>query len=272
MTFPPKKSIQNNKLTLEDYDSSVNAGYKSVEVYLARAEHKCELMQMCAEAVKDFDLALDLNPGNVEISQKRTVAKYRSGDVQAAIADYLKIVNKADPNSKRNLSFIKTREEVYDTPAIASDIANAIAEPFSKKVNQFREEDKSQEAIAELTKAVNLFPDNYVLHLRRADLARFTNNADLVETDSLKMVSLKPFDFETKRRAIHYLMGVGRCNTALEIMNASVFETPANPESYLWRGNVKNCLEDFEGALEDNDKAISLDPSNELYKANRANI
>lgn len=255
---------------LEDYNSSVNAGYKTAEVYQERAEHQCELMKLCREAVGDFDLALAIKPGDPELQQKRSIAKYKSGDEERATADYLTIVNKVNlspmPPGMQSVSARKGKN------SLASQILVSVIQPVLREAEGLNNEGFSKEAIQIITSALASHPDNWLLYERRADYARASNNNDLVESDVLKLVKLKPFDFEIQKRAVLFLMQIERCRPALDIINASVIEDSQNSEAYLWRGNVKTCLGDFESALEDNDKAISLAPSNETYKANRANI
>lgn len=260
--------VRNTALSLRDYDSAINAGYKSAEVYLARAEHKCELMRMCGEALADYDAALDLNAGDSVILQKRTAARYRSGDITGATADYLTIVNKVSLKPPGTT----TAAALNDNPAIASDISEEIARVFTKKVGQLTSEGKNVEALAEMTKAVELFPENPLLYIARAELVLHTENADMIEQDASKMIRFKPFDFEMQKRAAIFLSGSGKCRKALDIVNGSVLENPQNAEAYVLRANIKGCLEDFEGALEDNDKAVSLEPENEKLRANRAFI
>lgn len=255
-------------LSLKDYDSAIKSGYKSVEVYLARADHKCDLMKMCAESLKDFDAALELKSGDSAILQKRTAAKYRSGAIEEATADYLRIVNKVSLKPPGT----STVAALNDNPAIASEIVNEIARVFMKKVENLSGEGQDEEAFAEMTKAIELFPENWLLYLARAELVLHTKNAELIEKDALKMIQFKPFDFEIQRRAVHFLSGSGKCKPALDIVNASVLENPQNAEAYILRGNIKSCLEDFEGALEDNDRAISMEPENQKFRANRAGI
>ncbi|MCU1288347.1 MAG: domain protein component of TonB system [Acidobacteria bacterium] len=146
------------------------------------------------------------------------------------------------------------------------------AEQHLKKSRELQNAGKIEEAITEITIAIKIEPNNPALYLKRANLARFSNNADLLESDLLKVIALTPDNYQNQQTAVRFLIDNEKCPTALKIINASIQHNPANADAYYWRAGVKNCLEDFESALEDNAKAVSLDPLNEMYKAGRANL
>ena len=150
--------------------------------------------------------------------------------------------------------------------------AQISAEQHLKKSRELQNAGKFEEAITEISKAIKLEPNNPTLYLNRASMARFTNNADLLESDLLNLMDLTPNDYQNQQTAVRFLIDNGKCPTALKIISTSIVQNPANADAYYWRGGVKNCLEDFESALEDNAKAISLDPLNDMYKAGRANL
>lgn len=146
------------------------------------------------------------------------------------------------------------------------------AEQHLKKSRELEKAGKFKEAMAEITLAIKIEPNNPALYLKRANLARFTDEADLLESDLLKVIALTPDDYRNQQTAVRFLIDNGKCPTALKVINASIEQNPVNADAYYWRSGVKNCLEDFESALEDNAKAISLDPLNDIFKAGRANL
>ncbi|MEZ5429246.1 MAG: tetratricopeptide repeat protein [Pyrinomonadaceae bacterium] len=266
-----------DRMILEDLDNSIRYFYKTTEVYLLRGDHKCERLKKCAEAVADYDEAFRLDPKETNILRKRALAKYRSGDMDGAAADERLVNERAtletgDPKKKPDPPPGVSLQSQSDKFAVSAAIAGADVEAHLKKADQFNREGKLKEAIAELTEAVKIQPDNPVLYSKRANLARLTSDADLVEKDVLKTVELRPADFEMREQAVHFLLGVERCRTALTVIDPFLAQNPTHAAAYYARARVKNCLEDFAGAMEDNDQAIALDPFNEMYKAGRANL
>lgn len=259
------------RLILEDYDAAVKNSYISVAVFKERGEHKCLLLSMCASAVADFDRAIAIEPGDIDLQERRTVAKFKSGDWQGATSDYLKITGRTAKKMPEGQIF-KTKRSYQESRELAKEISGAIAQIFLKNSSAAMEDNSPEIVITELNRGIALFPDNPALFAARANYGRFTNSKEFLESDALRMVELDPFNFQTQRTALHYLMGIQKCSRALELMNRAALEDPRNAEAYLWRGNARSCSDDFQGALEDNDRAIALEPGNETFKANRANL
>lgn len=258
---------ENNKLILEDLDLSVKNNFKTAEVFSARAEHKCVLMKLCRESLQDYDSVLAINPIDSATLQKRAIAKYKNGDFQEAIDDYLKIPNKIDLTIQNNKNAFPN-----DNAEIASEILEEISRFFNKKVFELESQGKNEEFFALISDAIDKFPGSSSLYITRAQSILHRMKNDVIERDAFKIVQFSPFNFEIQKRAIFFLTGINRCEPALNISNESVLENPQKGEAYITRANVKTCLKDFESALEDNDKAVFLEPENEKFKANRAYI
>lgn len=140
----------------------------------------------------------------------------------------------------------------------------------SEKAKPIYIEDKIDAEIAEITKALELEPNNSDLYLKRAYSYRLKHAAELVSSDVIKALSINPRDISVQLRAVRLLSDVERCEHALAIINTTIADNPKNDEAFDLRFRVKTCLGDTIGALDDVNKALSLNPQSSMYRTNQA--
>lgn len=131
-------------------------------------------------------------------------------------------------------------------------------------------EDRNNAKIAELTKFIELEPNNWRLYLQRANLYRFKQDADAVSGDVTKALGLNPNDITVQFTAVHLLFEVQRCEQALAIVNSTIAVDPKNDQAFEWRFRVKTCLGDLIGALDDINTAVALNPQSSIHRTNQA--
>ena len=143
---------------------------------------------------------------------------------------------------------------------------------FITKSNELGRQGKFAEAVVEIGKAIELQPNNPRLYEQRARFYQMTREYDLLAVDAKKIVEIAPNDPQSYFSATRLLLRCQKCKVALNLINDAVIRFPSTAEIYAERSRVKTCLEDFEGAMEDLKQAMALDPLNENYKHNRANL
>jgi tetratricopeptide (TPR) repeat protein len=132
------------------------------------------------------------------------------------------------------------------------------------------QEDSIDAQITEVTKAIELEPNNPNLYLKRAYSYRLKHAAELVSSDVIKALGINPRDISVQLRAVLLLSDVERCEHALAIINTTIADNQKNDEAFDWRFRVKTCLGDTTGALDDVNKALSLNPQSSVYRTNQA--
>ncbi|MEJ7699587.1 MAG: hypothetical protein WKF71_08095 [Pyrinomonadaceae bacterium] len=92
----------------------------------------------------------------------------------------------------------------------------------------------------------------------------------MVSSDVIKALGINPRDISVQLRAVRLLSDVERCEHALAIINTTIADNPKNDEAFDLRFRVKTCLGDTIGALDDVNKALSLNPQSSMYRTNQA--
>jgi len=132
-------------------------------------------------------------------------------------------------------------------------------------------EDKIDARIVEAIQAIRLEPNNAQLYLKRANLYRLKQDGEAVSSDVTKALGISPNDMSIQFTAVRLLYELpGQCEQALAIINATIANNPKSDEAFEWRFRVKTCLGDLVGALDDINKAISLNPQKNIHKHNQA--
>lgn len=140
----------------------------------------------------------------------------------------------------------------------------------SEKAKPVYIEDKIDAEIADITKALELEPNNSDLYLKRAYSYRLKHAAELVSSDVIKALDINPRDISVQLRAVRLLFDVERCEQALAIINSTIADNPKNDEAFDLRFRVKTCLGDTTGALDDINKSLSLNPQSSMHRTNQA--
>lgn len=153
-----------------------------------------------------------------------------------------------------------------------TSFAQSNVEGFIQKSNDYRSQQKYDEAISELSKAVAFEPNNVNLYLIRANLYFLKSDANGLLSDVQRIVSLNPTDSRDLISAVVLLFKAEKCSDALNILDMLIAKDATNAEFFSWRFHVKSCLRDDFGAFGDITKAVELDPKNNLYRSNQADL
>lgn len=150
--------------------------------------------------------------------------------------------------------------------------AQTDVEGLLKKSAEYEQQDKLEEAVGELTKAIAIQSDNADLYLRRANLYRFLDKKELLAADVNKAASLKPDDKQVILTAARLLRNIQKCTESLSVLNAYIFKNAGSDEVIFARAHGNMCLGDWASAYQDVSKASELNPDNSLYRTSQAGL
>lgn len=150
--------------------------------------------------------------------------------------------------------------------------AQADIKEFLLKAEEFEIDNKPDEAIGEITKAINVQTDNAELYLRRAQLYFDVGKHEAVAADASKAVALQPADKRTLLNAVRLLRYVKKCGESLEMLDRFIAKNAARDDVFYSRSHSKMCLADWAGAYEDLYQASELAPDNNMYRSTLAGM
>jgi tetratricopeptide (TPR) repeat protein len=160
----------------------------------------------------------------------------------------------------------------------------AVSAPAQTEVKSFVDEARSlaiqkkyTEAIAEITKAIQIQPDNADLYITRGEMYyRRGYSNPFVEKDMLTAVSLSPNDAKTLLLAANRLRFIGRLPETLRITDSILALKPSNPmllNVYQLRFETRYYQKDYAGAFEELARTIeTLPTANKTATVEDANL
>tara|TARA_Y100001968_G_C19361031_1_gene719820 strand:- start:237 stop:1133 length:897 start_codon:yes stop_codon:yes gene_type:complete len=199
---------------------------------------------MFADAICDYDSALEINPNNPSVYLYRSMAKLNMNDNDGAIKDATKSIELSDQN-------INIRFKGHQIAGIAKfNLGN-----FKDAISSFNiaieisSEDLSRED--EL--------DNSIVYVQRGNCYRELGEEQKALNDYQARISINSYCEEA-------LSGIGIIASsffkddaaAIEYFNKAILSNSENPFHYLKRGISKQALGDSNGACEDWKKASEL--------------
>lgn len=194
--------------------------------------------QEYAQAIADFDQAIELDPANVFIYNSRGNSHKILGDYERAITDYDR--------------------------AIALDPQYALA--YNNRGNAYDDLADYQRAIADFDQAIALDPE-YVEAYNNRGLA-YANSKDYERaiTDYTQAIALDPqYDKAYYNRGNAY-SDLEDYQRAIADYDKALEHNPGYTIAYTNRGNVYTWLGDYERAIADYDQAIALAQDAIAYK------
>jgi tetratricopeptide (TPR) repeat protein len=143
-------------------------------------------------------------------------------------------------------------------------------EGLIKKSEELSRQDKFPEAIAVLTKAIEIQPENADLYVRRSQIYYGINKKDELLYDLRKAAALAPNNKEIILNSTHLLAYFDECADSLNILNNYIYKDSTVADVFNRRSQTKICLNDLIGAYDDISTAIALAPDNISYRSSQA--
>jgi tetratricopeptide (TPR) repeat protein len=172
-----------------------------------------------------------------------------------------------EPNTQRAFSFgipINTflvarndLEQIDSTPVVAQE---PTAQNLISLAGIKTEKGNYQEAIADLTQALRLSPNNPEAYYRRANAYYQLENYQAAIEDFNQVLRLNPDNAVAYFSRGYSRYKLGDLKGAVEDYTSAIRLNPDNAAAYNNRGIARYNLEDYEGAIEDYTQAIKLNP------------
>ncbi|REK27708.1 MAG: tetratricopeptide repeat protein [Planctomycetota bacterium] len=221
------------------------------------------------QALADLNEVAALQSDNAELYFWRGDARLRKGDLEGALADWEEVRERSPEFA---LTYIKLAELYGDLKKIP-EAAAAIEKYFEHAADgqeaaghQTRGyilllQRKFNEAVEELTKAVELNPNSLLAYQRRAAAQMELGNMEAALSDFGEVIRRAPNESHgyNNRAAVH--LQQGRYAEAIADFTAALERSPGDFKILYNRGIARNAAKDFEGAVADYDIVIETAPN-----------
>lgn len=251
------------------------------------------------EAIADYTKAIELQPGNIELYERRADAESSIDLYEQAIADYTKAIA-IKPDDER-IYFARAGAEgaVHQYKQAIADFDKVIAQKpkyactYNNRGLAKFESGLYAEAINDYTAVLNLDQNHHkIVYVNRADAYASLKQYENAMADYTKAVELDPTnkayyehehiskkDLESNKDLLpawkkevidgpcpNYYRGkfefdMGMYERALNDMHQAVALFPENKYAYTLRALIDSYIKSAEVTLTDIDKAISIDPN-----------
>ncbi len=150
--------------------------------------------------------------------------------------------------------------------------AQSEIENLLKKSEEFSRKNQLPEAIAEISKAIALKPDDAILYLQRAELNFGLPDYNLVKQDAKKALELNSEDKRVVLTAARFLRNIRECAESLNVLNVYIYNQSETDDIVYARAHSKMCLGEWIGAYEDMSRALELSPNNSHYRTTQIGL
>ncbi|WP_373528137.1 tetratricopeptide repeat protein [Nostoc sp.] len=274
--MPPKST--NNRLIkssfqpqLENYlqyrDEDLNILYiKLGDEYLDKGEY--------TNAITNYNQALQVNHGDVDLYYKRGLAHYQIGDYEAAIADYSQAIkinlHDAKSYNQRGLALyqIGRLEEAINDYTEAIRINPNVAVAYKNRAEARSHIGDNQGAIEDYTQAIKINP-HYADADKNRGIARYLLGTQPIFTQAIK---INPQDAVAYKNRGNARSDLGDFEGAVEDYTQAIQINSNYADAYYNRGNARSDLGDFEGAIADYTQTIKINSNYADAYYNRGNI
>ncbi len=190
-----------------------------------------------ADAIRDFNQAIELSPEDAEIYKFRGKAKARLGNIKGAIEDY-------------NQCLILKPDDV---------------ETYRIRGERKLEIDDYKGAIEDFSQVIKLIPNSVVAYEKRSWAKEALGDYAGVIEDSTHLLKLIPDDYYAYRTRGSAKRELNDYNGAIEDFTQAIKLRPGHISDYNDRGLTKFLLEDYSGAIEDHNLAIHFSSAIDYY-------
>lgn len=258
-------------------------GYR--QVAKAQADHYqsrhllgvvCHQLGDHAEAVRQFDAALKVNPRFVAAHINRGVALEQLRRLDEALASYDRAIalDPADADTFYNrgnaLKEMKRFAEAVTSYDRAIALNSSHAGACYNRGNALRELERLDAALASYERAITLKPDHVDALINRGITLYRLKQFDAALASHERAVALKPDHVEAlinRGIALHELK---RFDAALASFDSAIAFMPDRAEAYNTRGVTLQALKRLDAAVASYDKAVALRPDYAEALSNRA--
>ncbi|MEQ1606528.1 MAG: hypothetical protein ABL999_16835 [Pyrinomonadaceae bacterium] len=153
-------------------------------------------------------------------------------------------------------------------------IGQTPADEIAVKAFDLMRNNKFDEAIAEIGKAIAMEPKNASRYIARGNIYRMAKDYPNVRKDAELAMLLEP-ESEKTLMSVARLLDTGFCEDCermASITTAFLTNSQKSAAAYSRRSSTKICFGDLLGAFNDASRAAELEPGSVAYRQNRINL
>ena len=287
-----KEAVGDVEGAIEDYDNAIRLNPEYTGAYNNRGVAKRAFGDV-EGAIEDYDNAIRLNPENAGAYNNRGVAKRALGDIEGAIEDYDNAIRLNPENAGAYNNRGVAKRALGDVEGAIEDYDNAIrlnpeyTGAYNNRGVAKRALGDVEGAIEDYDNAIRLNPEDADTYNSRGDAKRALGDVEGAIEDYDNAIRLNPEDANAYNNWgwTKYLLGQleaeqGNRAEAQRLYQAAVSDTDEalrleskaaklRSATYHTRGAAKAALEDHNGAIEDFDESICLNPEKALLYHDR---
>ncbi|MEH2320542.1 tetratricopeptide repeat protein [Nostoc sp.] len=273
---PPKPT--NNQVLKSSFkpevDNYLQYRDKDLNILYVRLGDECFEKGEYTNAIANYNQALEVNQGDVDLYYKRGLAHYQIGDYEAAIADYSQAIqtniHDAKSYNKRGLALsqVGRLEEAINDYTQAIRINPNVAVAYKNRAEARSNVGDNQGAIEDYTQAIKINP-HYADTYKNRGIARYLLGSQPGFPQAIK---INPKDAIAYKKRGNARSDLGDFEGAIEDYTQAIQINPNYVDAYYNRGNARSDLGDFEGAIEDYTQAIQINSNYADAYYNRGNI
>lgn len=225
----------------------------------------CASLHETGEALSVTHRLVELAPENTGVLLSRASLFDQLGKADEAIADCLRAIESDAANPVAWYLMGRAKRSRKDLPGAMADLAKALeikadfADAALLRAETLLEMNRPGEALSEAENLIALAPEEESVYLLRGraneQLGHFSAAAD----DYNQVVALNPFNEEASLLKGALLIKEKHWEEALEFFDEAIELNPQFAEAYRERAKAKASKGDSAGALEDEQKAATLD-------------
>ena len=259
------------------------------------------------QALIEYSKAVELNPKFDQALYRKALMKHHLKNWEDAFKDYEKViaVNPNHANALLNRGFVaeqfKTPEEIIQLYTKAIKANPKDYRPYFNRGTIKKKNNDFQGAVDDYTIAINLNPNEKDLYYNRAEAYIKLSNYEMAKEDFTRYIELNPYEYSayynravTKENLYDYEGAIKDYEKSVSIKptagayssicllrgvlneedkiqkdcTKAIEYNPYDANAYNNRGYSKQLEGDYEGAMKDYAKALSIDPSHQKAREN----
>jgi tetratricopeptide (TPR) repeat protein len=218
------------------------------------AGHNWECTSNYQKAIESFNRAIQHNPACFQAYQRRGNAYRALKDNRSAIDNYQQAVDRLSNQIDRQQPLDRLSHEIE---LQRSNTHNYYARAMVYRDWMPIDPSKSQPAIDDLTKAIEIEPRNKDFHFGRAAIYCYSGCERQAIEDFTKLIQIASDADAYYNRGVSYYQ-FGNYQAALEDLDLAIDRDLDSISAYYSRGNARYQLQDRSGAVRDYDRAKTL--------------
>jgi tetratricopeptide (TPR) repeat protein len=228
---------------------------KDIEAYWYRAL-LLEGFEQFETALADYNILLEMDPDRGEALLARGRVRYRLGQYEKAKDDFTAFMMAAKGETTQIISRKSATGEGV-SQIFTAQTGNPAQAFYHLGLCSIALEE-NEEAIAYLDSAIHYSPNEADFYVEKGKAYFQKGDLDSAQKQYEKALELDPENFLANQRMA--FLSENTNEAALEELTRAIEEFPENPETFKQRGYFRLMNFDPEGAIEDLDQVLVLDP------------